>query len=75
MSESGDSILSSSDLRDIWEDITLNAGYNNPDVVATTKALLVLEDAKQISNTAIKRSKIDQRYLKQVQEIKNLQVI
>ena len=32
-----ESIFSSNDLHDLWEDITSVAGYNHPDVIATTK--------------------------------------
>ena len=61
-------VFSSSDLGDMWEDIISVAGYNNPDVVATTgrKRIQQEKPTKGLNPDQI-------RLNKKIIEIKNLQ--
>ncbi|CAI2365436.1 unnamed protein product [Moneuplotes crassus] len=70
---SQESIFSSSDLHDIWEDITSTVGYLDPYVVATTKSV---QGGNDVSSPISKQKKYTDeqlRYKKKIQENRMLQ--
>jgi hypothetical protein len=73
-----ESIFTTPDLNELWEDITAGVGYNHPDVLATTKEfggfknLSAEEEAKRLAENNLELSPRALRMKQKVLEIKRL---
>jgi len=51
--EDDDTIFTTPDLNELWEDLTATVGYNHPDVLATTKGdKQIAEQEKRLQEVA-----------------------